>query len=134
MCQFVWKKGFELLKALILTSPLGLVGLLVLSAKESRWGGGGFKRLNKSLHSLDSNCSPVFNDYLVNLGVASDIQVRVNSAGRMDVRMSAVATTASLDAAVSDQACFVTPQRESTYISIDPFQPRLKLASIASSK
>lgn len=57
---------------------------------------------NKNIHSLDGNSSAVLDDHLVDLGVAGEIQVGVDSASRMDVGMSAVAAAAGLDTNVSD--------------------------------
>jgi hypothetical protein len=52
---------------------------------------------NKNLHSLDGNSSAILDNDFVDLGVAGDIQVGVDSTGRMDVGMSAVASAAGLD-------------------------------------
>ena len=57
----------------------------------------------KNIHSLDGNSSAVLDNHLVDLGVAGDIQVGVDSTGRMDVCMRAVAAAASLDTIVSYQ-------------------------------
>lgn len=48
-------------------------------------------------HSLDSNSAAILNDDFVDLGVAGEVQVRVDGAGGVDVGMGAVAATASLD-------------------------------------
>ena len=72
---------------------MGLVGLPNLSARSGKR-----CREPQDIHSLDGNRSPILNDHLVNLGVASKVQVRVDGTGCMDVSMSAVAATASLKA------------------------------------
>jgi hypothetical protein len=56
----------------------------------------------KNIHSLDGNSSAILDDDLVDLGVAGEIQVGVDSTGCMDVGMSAVATAAGLDTTVSE--------------------------------
>lgn len=48
------------------------------------------------LHSLYSSCSTILNDHLVDLGVASQVQVRMNGPSGVDICMSAITPAASL--------------------------------------
>lgn len=57
---------------------------------------GNTRNCKQNIHSLNSNSSTILNDHLVNLGVAGEIQVGVDSAGGMDVCVGAVAAPAGL--------------------------------------
>ena len=57
---------------------------------------------SRNVHSLNSNGSAILNNHLVDLGVTGEIQVGVNSASCMDVRMGAIAAAASLSNKVKD--------------------------------
>lgn len=67
---------------------VGLVPELVQSSTEI-WN-------QVSLHSLDGHGTAILDDDLVNLRVAREVEVIVNSPSRMHVGMGAIATTASL--------------------------------------
>lgn len=54
-------------------------------------------RSQGNLHGPHGNRPAVLNDDLVDLGVAGEIQIGMDSAGGMDVRMSAVAAATGLD-------------------------------------
>jgi hypothetical protein len=51
---------------------------------------------SRNVHSLNSNGSAILNNHLVDFGVAGEIQVGVDRAGRMNVRVGAITTAAGL--------------------------------------
>ena len=59
--------------------------------------GGEYSGHGGDLHGPDGNRPAILDDHLVDLCIAGEIQVGMDSAGRMDVRMSAVTAAAGLD-------------------------------------
>jgi hypothetical protein len=84
-----------------------LVGLLALSTTRHETVG-----FSRNIHSLDSNGSAILDDDLVDLGVASKVQVRVNSTSSMDVGMGAVAAAAGLQEHMSNLTVIVERERD----------------------
>ena len=81
------------------------------------------------LHGPDGNRPAILDDHLVDLGVAGEIQVGMDSAGCMDVRMSAVAAAASLDIQCKSLGK-LSRGWEGGYISVDPLEPRIQVSYI----
>ena len=59
--------------------------------------GGEYSGHGGDLHRPGGNRPAILDDHLVDLCIAGEIQVGMDSAGCMDVRMSAVAAAAGLD-------------------------------------
>lgn len=76
------------------------------------------------LHRLDGHGPVIFiKDDLVHLGVATYVQVGVDSSCRVDVAVGTVASTTSLGAFLS--AHVHATRQQSAHIAIDPLKPML---------
>ena len=53
-------------------------------------------RPESNLHSLDSHSPAIFNDDLLNLGVAGEVKIGMDGSSRVDVGVSTIAATTSL--------------------------------------